>query len=279
MTDYVHGYSEKEIERLSDQANTLARLLHRDAVYPPGSTILEAGCGSGAQTLFLAAQNPHSQITSMDMSPEALDKAQAAIRSAEITNVRFILGNIFHLPFPDESFDHVFVCFVLEHLARPLEALRHLHRVLKPDGSLTAIEGDHGSFYCHPESPAAAAVVNCLVQIQSHLGGNALIGRQLYPLLQQAGFDGLEVAPQMIYVDSSKPELVEGFTRKTFIAMIEGVMDQALALKLIDEPLWKQGIADLNRTTAEDGTFCYTFFKGVGIKHSKAVFRSLSAPV
>ncbi|MBV8457682.1 MAG: methyltransferase domain-containing protein, partial [Acetobacteraceae bacterium] len=45
----------------------------------------------------------------------------------------------------DASFDHVFVCFVLEHMPDPETALAELQRVLKLGGSRTVIEGDHGS--------------------------------------------------------------------------------------------------------------------------------------
>lgn len=51
---YVHGYNRRENERLWDQAGTLVNLLQQDAAYPPGSTVLEAGCGVGAQTIPLA---------------------------------------------------------------------------------------------------------------------------------------------------------------------------------------------------------------------------------
>ena len=54
----------------------------------------------------------------------------------------------------NEPFDHVFVCFVLEHLARPVEALSILERLLRPGGTITLIEGDHGSTYFHPDSAA-----------------------------------------------------------------------------------------------------------------------------
>jgi hypothetical protein len=70
----------------------------------------------------------------------------------------------------------------------------------------------------------------------------------------------------MVYVDSSKPELVEGFTEKTFTAMIEGVRDSALEAGIIDQPTFDKGIEDLYRTTEPDGTFCYTFFKAVAEK-------------
>jgi hypothetical protein len=70
----------------------------------------------------------------------------------------------------------------------------------------------------------------------------------------------------MVYVDPGKPDLVEGFTKNTFIAMVEGIKEQALELKLIDESMWKKGIADLYRAAGPNGTFCYTFFKGIATK-------------
>ena len=59
-------------------------------------------------------------------------------------------------------------------------------------------------------------------------GGNALIGRQLYPLMVEAGVEAVHVSPRMVYVDSSRPDLVDGFTRKTFTAMVEGIPHEAL---------------------------------------------------
>jgi hypothetical protein len=104
------------------------------------------------------------------------------------------------------------------------------------------------------------------VELQRRAGGNANIGRQLYPLLQAAGFASVSVSPRMVYVDASKPQLVEGFTRKTFTAMIEGVRDAALSAGLADEAEFDEGIRALYRTTQEDGVFCYTFFKAVAAR-------------
>ena len=116
------------------------------------------------------------------------------------------------------------------------------------------------------ESQCFLVMVDCLVQVQAHLGGNSLIGRQLYPLLVEVGLSDVRVSPRMVYVDSSRPQLVEGFSKKTFIAMVEGVRRQALEMGLIDEPTWDKGIADLYRATEDDGVFCYTFFKGTGVR-------------
>jgi hypothetical protein len=70
----------------------------------------------------------------------------------------------------------------------------------------------------------------------------------------------------MVYVDASKPGLVEGFTKNTFTAMIEGVRASALEAGLIDENSFDEGIKGLYRTTEPDGVFCYTFFKAMALK-------------
>jgi hypothetical protein len=138
---YVHGYHPRENERLQDQAGTLVDLLHDDTAYPGGSTVLEAGCGVGAQTITLAERSPDARFTSVDVSAHSL-----------------------------------------------------------------------------------------------------------------------------VYVDSSRPDLVDGFTRKTFTAMIEGIREPAIASGLIDPERFDAGVRDLKRTTEADGVFSYTFFRGIGEK-------------
>ena len=210
------------------------------------------------------AEKPAS-ITAVDISAASLAEARRRAEAAGLEKVVFRQGDIFDLPFAAESFDHLFVCFVLEHLPDPRQALAALKTFLRPGGTITVIEGDHGSAYFHPDSAAARSAIRCQVELQARAGGNALIGRQLYPLLTQAGFAKVRVSPRMVYVDASRPQLVEGFTRKTFTAMIEGVRRPAIEAGLIDAADFDGGIADLYRTAAPDGVFCYTFFKGMGV--------------
>ena len=266
-SDYIHGYTAREAQRLGDQAKTLAELLHSDTGYPPGSRVLEGGCGIGAQTATLARQSPGATIVAVDVSAASLYAAREQTRSAHLESVVFGQADIYSLPFAPASFDHVFVCFVLEHVSLPTEALSSLRSVLRPGGTVTVIEGDHGSAYFHPDSPYARRTIQCLVDLQARAGGNSLIGRALYPLLTDAGFRNVEVSPRIVYVDSSRPGLVEGFTKNTFTAMVEGVRERALAEGLIDETTWDEGIKDLYRTAEDGGTFCYTFFKAVAKKY------------
>jgi SAM-dependent methyltransferase len=266
MAGYVHGYDDREAVRLEDQARSLEELLHWDTALPDGTAVLEAGCGTGAQTVVLARHSLGARITAIDVSASSLAEARARIAAAGVGNVEFRQADLQALPFPPSSFDHVFVCFVLEHLPDPNAAFTALRRVLRPGGTITAIEGDHGSTFFHPDSAAAHAAIACQVELQRRAGGDANIGRRLYPLLSGAGFDAVGVSPRMVYVDASKPALVDGFIRRTFTAMIAGVREPAIEAGLITPERFDEGVAALRRTAEPDGVFCYTFFKATGLR-------------
>ena len=186
-TDYVHGYQETEAQRLRDQAQSLTDLLHGDTRYPAGAAVLEAGCGVGAQTVTLLSNSPEARFTAIDLSPGSLEEARRAAEALGTGAVAFLVADIFALPFAEATFDHAFVCFVLEHLADPVKALGALRRVIRPGGSLTVIEGDHGSAYFHPDSAFARQAIACQVALQAEAGGDAMIGRRLYPAADRGG--------------------------------------------------------------------------------------------
>ncbi|WP_249026688.1 methyltransferase, partial [Amycolatopsis pretoriensis] len=131
------------------------------------------------------AHSPDAHLTAVDVSEESLDQARQ-----RIPGVDFRRADLFDL---DGEWDHLFVCFVLEHLPDPGKALAHLKTLLRPGGTITVVEGDHGSAFFHPRSEHAQAAIDCLVRLQADAGGDGLIGRRLYPLLAEAGFAGTEV--------------------------------------------------------------------------------------
>ncbi len=265
-TKYVHGYSEREALRLNDQAETLDDIIHNDSIFPKDSLVLEAGCGVGAQTKIIATKNPDTNFISVDLSEDSIKEAKGMIKSLGINNVEVKQADIYKLPFKDETFDSVIICFVLEHLTYPIKALNELKRVLKKGGTMVAIEGDHGSTFFYPDSKYAYAAINCQIKLQKQSGGNSNIGRELYPLFKSIGLTGISVSPRMVYVDSSRPQLVEGFIKNTFTAMIEGIGKDAIRQGITDSITFEKGIKDLYRTAESDGVFCYTFFKGFGQK-------------
>ncbi|WP_031509833.1 methyltransferase domain-containing protein [Streptomyces megasporus] len=264
--EYVHGYSEQETGRLRDQADTLAALLHEGTAYPAGSRVLEVGCGVGAQTVHLVANSPGARVTAVEVDGDSLERARARVTAEHPgAAVEWHRADLYDLPFPEGSFDHLFVCFVLEHLPDPERALCALRRLLRPGGTVTVIEGDHGTAVFHPDSRHARAVIDCQVRLQAAAGGDALIGRRLQPLLARAGYGDIAVRPRTVYADRTLPGMVDGFTRRTFIPVFESLGDDALAMGLTTEDDWRRGIADLYRTVEDGGTFHYAFFKATAV--------------
>lgn len=263
---YIHGYSQREAQRLQDQATSVSEYLHHDSLWEEGSRVLEIGCGVGAQTRIIAQKNPGVHFTSIDISKKSLDLAQKSIKKEGIKNVEFRLQDVQKLqPHKDGKFDHAFICFFLEHIPNPLAMLKQVKRMVHEGGTITVIEGDHGSTFFHPDNSFSRAVVEAQVKLQAQRGGNANIGRELYPLLDKAGYRQVTVSPRQIYVDRSKPSMVEGFIKNTFTAMIQGMSEDLLKAELVSLPGYQKGIEGLLRTTVADGVFSYTFFKATGI--------------
>ncbi|MEM9261381.1 MAG: LysR family transcriptional regulator, partial [Bacteroidota bacterium] len=119
LSDYIHGYSQREMDRLYEQSLTIADILHWDSYWDPGTKVLEAGCGVGGQTRIIAPQNPEVAFVSVDISRKSIEEAERRLAKEDIPNVRFQVADILDLPFPDKYFDHLFICFVLEHLKQP----------------------------------------------------------------------------------------------------------------------------------------------------------------
>ena len=130
MSDpYVHGYNEREAQRLGDQAGTLAELLHAGDPLPGrGQTVLEAGCGIGLPDPLLGgglARRPASPAWTSRPSHLAAGRGPGPRKAAGKTWSSCGATSTTRLWHP-ASFDHLFVCFVLEHLTRPVEALAGL---------------------------------------------------------------------------------------------------------------------------------------------------------
>ncbi len=266
---YVHGYTDKETRRLREQSLILESLLHEGTFYAPGSRVLEVGCGVGAQTSILARRNPGIHLTSIDKSRESVEKAAAFIVEMGFEHVAVKHADLFEQTFTPASFDHIFVCFVLEHIEEPVEALRIMKKLLKPGGTVTLIEGDHGSGIWTPETEASRHAWTGLVDSQKLLKHDPTIGRRLYPLLEKAGFSIDYVSPRPVYADQSDPVLRDGIVNQIIAPMVYSAEVHVLEEKLVEPETWEKGLADISRiATREDGTFFYTWFKGVGVVRS-----------
>ena len=171
-----------------------------------------------------------------------------------------------YLPMTDLA-QHLAVVSILEHLDDPVAALRELKRVLKPAGTVTCIEGDHGSCFWHPETPESIEAWNGLIIAQRKQGHDPNIGRRLMPLLTESGFDVRSCEPAWLYADRLKPGLRDGMVNHIIVPMVQSAEKQILDENLVHKDIYTKGIVDLSRVDEiEEGTFFYTWFKAVAKK-------------
>ena len=198
---YIHGTSSTEQERLT----ILNRLTNRSFIdflaLADARSILEIGSGLGILTEQVADLVPDREVWGIEYSPEQL----AAARARRRPNLHFIQGDAHRLPFKDERFDVVYCRYVLEHVANPLHVLREMHRVLKPEGKVFIEENNILVLVLYPDCPHFDAVWRQFARLQEQLGGDALIGKKLLPLLKTAGFQriALSVAPEICLLYTS----------------------------------------------------------------------------
>src|SRR2546430_12815483 len=158
----------------------------------PGMTLLDCGCGPGAITLGLAEAVAPGQVVGVDREPSMVHRACALAEEHQVTHVRFQVGDICDLPFPSSSFDAVFTCAVLEHLADPVQALREIGRVLKPGGIVGVVMTDWNAPLISPPDEALRHFFTLFERGFQHHGGSLQRGRHLRGILHQAGLTALD---------------------------------------------------------------------------------------
>jgi ubiquinone/menaquinone biosynthesis C-methylase UbiE len=224
MAEYVHGYGTREQERLVEQAeHWRERLIVDGTTLEPGTRLLELGCGVGAVLAVLGQEFPGVNLYGLDIEPKQLEYARGHLRRAGV-EAALKEGDATAAPFDDESFDHVWMMWFLEHVSDPLAVLREARRVLVPRGAVTAIEVDYSTARADPTAPAFEALVQAMVRGMAAAGWSDA-GTRLPGWLEEAGFreidpgerpfwwQGDDLAAQSAYaadvIESALPALVQ----------------------------------------------------------------------
>ncbi|HEX7587978.1 MAG TPA: class I SAM-dependent methyltransferase [Anaerolineae bacterium] len=152
----------------------------------PGDQVLEVGCGTG--TLTLAAQRkvgPTGQTYGIDVIPKMVEASRRKAEQAGV-DISFQVGGIDDIPFPDGKFDAVLCSFMIFHMSEGVRrrGIQEIRRVLKPGGRLVVVD------MALPVSRVPRAIAKALFggMLQHEL-------RELVPLMQEAGFGDVQVAP------------------------------------------------------------------------------------
>jgi len=184
---YVHGYGSAAHQMMERRiASTSAGFLF--PYLRPGMRLLDCGCGPGSVTIGLAEVVAPGEVVGIDTSQVQIDRARALAHERGLSNVRFEVGDVYQLGFPDASFDIVFTQALLMHLGDRLAALREMERVLKPGGIAGLSDNDHGVMCWEPQAPLLKDAHALWVRVVQHHGGDPYYARHQRRLLLDAGF-------------------------------------------------------------------------------------------
>lgn len=182
-----------------------------------GMSVLDCGCGPGTITIGLAEAVAPGQVLGMDIDPARVESASETAAKQGVSNVTFEVGDIHALRHADESYDAAFESAVLMHLAEPLEAAREVYRVLKPGGVFGArdrhMDGDTVT-NLNAEIWETHELRIRYLEIQ---GADLRFGRRLPSVLQEAGFQIVDVIPSVEAGDSLEDRRLWGERMSRFL--------------------------------------------------------------
>ena len=177
---------------LSTALASMETLLGQMIDLPPGSKVLDAGCGFGRVAATLASEPFSLKVFGIDLIQERLREASRYTKAHGASeNVKLINGNYCVLPLRDSSISGVFTMETLVH-ADPLEAaLGEFSRVLKPGGRLVLFE------YSAPDrtslDPLRRWVTDTMVQRTGMVSIERFTHNAFPDILNEAGFKNVDV--------------------------------------------------------------------------------------
>jgi ubiquinone/menaquinone biosynthesis C-methylase UbiE len=262
VTGYVHGYGTREQERLVEQAEHWRHRLITDGTeLSPGTRLLEVGCGAGAVLAVLGQEYPGIHLSGVDIEQKQLDFARGHLRRSGV-DAELRRGDALALPFEDESFDHVWTMWLLEHIPDAPAALREARRVLVPGGRITAIEVDYSTVSAEPSSPALAALFRAMVQGMAASGWSDA-GTRLPGWLREAGFREIDEGERTFWWRDE-----DMATQALYAAdVVESALDALAQLPGASEDELRAGLEDLRGLPTKPGAgLGWTLHKSTAVR-------------
>ncbi|GAA1216654.1 class I SAM-dependent methyltransferase [Kitasatospora nipponensis] len=198
----------------------------------PGQTVLDLGCGPGTDLGSLAeAVTATGTVIGIDHDQAALRAATE--RTAHQPTVTVQLADLHDLPLADGLADGARTDRVLQHVADPVQALREIHRVLRPGGRLVMGEPDWETLTIdHPDGELSRAYTR---YVTDQVVRNARIGRELPRLAAGVGFTVPTVLPvTSVLRDARTADRILGLERNTQRAVAAGYLTEEAARPWLD---------------------------------------------
>jgi arsenite methyltransferase len=185
------GYSEHDLASVPEGSDLGLGCGNPQAIAAlrPGETVLDLGSGAGFDCFLAASRVGRTgRVIGVDMTPEMVTKARGNARRVAAANVEFRLGEIEHLPVPDESIDVIISNCVINLSPDKGAVLREAIRVLKPGGRIAISDVVATQAIPTEIAKSVEALTGCIA-------GAAHVDA-LRALLADAGFEAIRVDPR-----------------------------------------------------------------------------------
>lgn len=258
---YLHGYSNREQQRLIEQARIVEPRVHDRLPFRRCRKLLEVGSGVGAQTAILLRYFPEIHVVGVEHNPRQIAVARSYLARIPWARGRYQVQreDALQLSFARDQFDGAFLCWILEHIPDPARVLAEVRRVLVPGSPVVISEVMNGSFFLDPYSPNTWKYWMAFNDHQLALGGDPFVGAKLGNLLQANGYADIQTEVRSILLDNREPAERAEFLAYWSDLLLSGA-EQLLAAKRVQPAVVAGMKAELERVGHDpNSVFFYAF--------------------
>lgn len=200
--DYTHGHHASVLRSHEWRTveNSAAYLVSE---LRPGMNVLDVGAGPGTITVDLARRVAPGRVVGVDASADVIARAGSLAAAEGVVNTTFLVDDAYALAQPDASFDIVHAHQVLQHLARPVDALREFRRVAGA-GVVAARDVDYEGVLWYPLIPGLAEWHEVYLRVHRRVSGDPAAGRKLKAWAREAGFPELTASASLWLFESDE---------------------------------------------------------------------------
>ena len=170
----------REINRLEGQLdlfwNQEIKYLRRRGL-SNGMKFLDCGSGPGHMLKRLAKEFPSSEINGLEFDPFLVEFSREMLKESGSKKCRVYKGSVLSIPFENNQYDFIVSRLVLEHLSNPLDAVKEMLRVLKPEGTAVIIDNDFAfHLKTYPDIPELGEFYEAYCKCRIQEGGRPYLG-------------------------------------------------------------------------------------------------------